>query len=105
MHFVINWEIRSSDKPQREELSALLRKCLSGYSWVKPLSNCFIIKVRSEADRVIIVAKMVTLAKENPSSLYFVASPLMKGGKYRGWLPRRFWAMINKRVQDVEQQQ
>jgi hypothetical protein len=104
MHFIIHWEIKAAPD-ERPKLARELRECLAGYSWVKPLHRLFIVRARSELSRSLLVQRLKGVAKNNPGKVYFVASPLMKGGKYRGWLPRKFWPMIDKRVQDVEQRQ
>jgi hypothetical protein len=52
MHLMLAWEIDEDDPSREKEISSALRDALKGYSWVRPLGNVFVVKVRSEQDRV-----------------------------------------------------
>ncbi len=104
MHFIVSWEIKGQGLA-KSAIASRLRECLSGYSWVRPLRNFYIVRARSELDRLILIDRFKEVATTHKKKVSFVASPLMKGGKYRGWLPGKYWGMIDKRVHDVEQRQ
>lgn len=96
MHFLVAWDI----KPQLEysKLNNQLKACLTGYSWVRPLKNIYIVKVESVDDRKTIRSALNSVAKNNPRKINILISPLMEGGSYGGWLPVQLWEKIKKRT-------
>ena len=104
MHFIVAWDIKGP-RATKGAIAPLLRECLGGYSWVRPLRNFYIVRAKTELDRLILIDRIKAVANSNRKRVSFIASPLMRGGKYRGWLPGKYWGMIDKRAQDVEQRQ
>lgn len=98
MHFVLFWEIRTIDAAKRRRIRTQLRGVLSAYSWVMPLESFYIVRIGSDADRVAIIEEMKQVCR-TAGKVRFVASPLMRGGQYRGWLPKEMWTKIRTRSQ------
>ena len=99
MHIVISWEI-TAEGERLDEIKEALRANLKGYSWVKPLSNFFIVKVEGADERSTIIDALNSVAKETPETVHIIVSPLMSGGRYNGWLPKRLWPKIRKRTDE-----
>lgn len=96
MHIVICWDIKGSN-PRRSEINTKLKGCLKGYSWVRPLSTFYVVKIASDAQRTAIKKSMTEVVSSIPDKVHFVISPTMAGGRYGGWLPRSMWDKLNKR--------
>jgi hypothetical protein len=99
MHFVVCWNIEATGA-QRKAICEALKRCLKGYSWVRPLRNFHIIRIRSSADWEVIVEKLKNVAKRYTRQVRFVATPLMQGSGYRGWLPKNKWYKIAMRTKE-----
>jgi hypothetical protein len=96
MHFIISCEIRTIDSAKRRRIRSQLRDALASYSWVMPLDLFYIVRIRSEMDRFVIVEQLKQICRAT-GLVRFVASPPMRGGQYRGWLPKDMWTKIKKR--------
>ena len=96
MHIVVSWDIKTA-KPKWDEIDEKLKKCLEGYSWVRPLTTFYVVKTNAEADRTIIKDRLVAVAKGDSATVHIVVSPSMSGGRYDGYLPSDAWEKLNKR--------
>jgi hypothetical protein len=97
MHILISWDIHASGA-RRNEINAKLKECVSGYSWVRPLTTLYIVQFDDLEDRELIKAALVDLCGQFPREIYFIMSPAMEGGLYNGWLPKRLWPKIRQRT-------
>jgi hypothetical protein len=101
MHCIISWDI-SKENPEWEELNDTMKKCFSGYSWVKPLSTFYIVKIDDTSERDTIKEAMVKVCRKNSKKINFIISPVLEGsGVYGGWLPKTLWPKIRKRTTEV----
>ena len=96
MHIVISWDI-SANTQRWEEINKKLKEGLSGYSWARPLSTFYVVKIASEVDRGIIRGRLIEIAKSVTETVHIVISPMMSGGQYDGFLPKDMWAKLNER--------
>lgn len=101
MHFVISWDIQAEGE-EWKNANDTLKKCLSGYSWVKPLTTLYIVKIRNEEAYDSIKESLKEVASTASITIHFVVTPIMYGGRYDGWLPDKMWPMIRERAQDDE---
>lgn len=99
MHFVVCWNIEATGV-KRKAIYEALKRCLNGYSWVRPLPNLYIIRIGSSLDWEAIVEKLKNVAKRYTRQVRFVATPLMQGSGYRGWLPESTWDKIAIRTKE-----
>lgn len=97
MHFIVSWDIQSEDK-EWDEINAQLQECLEDYSWVRPLSTFYIVRVRSQEEWEWIKEDLQEVADSSTATIRFILSPLMYGGQYDGWLPKTAWPKIRKRT-------
>jgi len=96
MHIVISWDIKA-EKPRWDEIDDALKKSLDGYSWVRPLTTFYVVRIPSEADRAAIRNKLLNVAKGAGVTVHFIVSPSMAGGRYDGFLPSDTWPKLNER--------
>ena len=97
MHFVASWDIKA-EGDEWTRINDGMKEQLKGYSWVKPLSTFYIIKVSSGEDATEIVKKLQAAAQKTPSKINLIASPVMQGGRYDGMLSKDMWDKVNKRT-------
>lgn len=97
MHFIVSWDIQSEDK-EWDEIDSQLKECLKGYSWVRPLSTFYIVRVPGQKEWERIKKNLQAVAESSTAKTHFVVSPLMYGGRYDGWLPKTAWPKIRKRT-------
>ena len=100
MHFIVSWDI-NEEGDEWKKLNKELRGCLSGYSWVKPLTTLYIIQVEDDSERDKIRDALVEVCRNNPKKIYLLVSPAVAGGTYGGWLPKSLWPKIRKRVEEA----
>lgn len=98
MHIVVSWDI-AADGQKWNDLNQALRTCISGHSWVKPLSTLYIVQIGGVEDRVVIKDQLRSICKQNPKTVHLIVSPAIEGGGYGGWLPKRLWPKIRKRTE------
>lgn len=96
MHLVISWDIEIG-KSKWGEIDEKLKKCLDGYSWVRPLTTFYVVRTDSEVDRTRLKEKLVAVAKAESATVHIVITPSMAGGRYDGYLPSDAWEKLNKR--------
>ena len=97
MHITLSWDI-SATGDQWKTINDNLREQLQGYSWVRPLSTFYIVKVNSAEQRDNLVDALISVIKQSHEKIHFVVTPLMTGGGYNGWLPQDLWDKINERT-------
>lgn len=97
MHLIISWDIKA-EEPDWASLNKKLKNCLKGYSWVKPLTTLYIVKIDSFEDRDEIRSALIEVCKGNRKKINLIISPTIEGDKYSGWLPKPMWEKIKKRT-------
>ena len=98
MHIVVSWDIQTDAKSAKWiEVNGKLREGLKGYSWVRPLTTFYVVRVASDADRTVIRDRLVEAAKPAGITVHIVISPAMAGGRYDGFLPKDTWGKLNER--------
>ncbi len=97
MHVALSWDI-SADGERWKAINDALRAGLKGYSWVRPLSTFYIVKVGGESDRQAMLQKLEAIAKGTSEKVNIVITPVMPSGRYNGYLPREMWDKINQRT-------
>src|SRR5689334_19080889 len=97
MHIVISWDIMTA-KPAWDDIDAKLRAGLEGYSWVRPLTTLYVVRISAERDRIAIRDRLNAIARAAlPVTVHIVVSPAMTGGRYDGFLPQDSWTQLNQR--------
>lgn len=97
MHIVVSWDVKASGK-QWDAINQSLKDQLAPYSWVRPLSTLYIVKVKGEEQRKSLKSALVEVAKSVNETVHVVISPAMSSGTYDGFLPKGAWEKINKRT-------
>lgn len=96
MHVVISWDIKA-DQPQWKEIDTELRGCFERFSWARPLSTFYVVKLRSVEDRAAIKERLLAVVQRTSAKVHFIVSPAIAGGRYAGWLPKSMWEKLNQR--------
>jgi len=97
MHIAVTWDISASGD-RWNKINDQVREALKPYSWARPLSTFYVVRVAGEADRSAIQSALVSIAKSVTESVNFVVSPIMSSGRYDGYLPTDMWKNINERT-------
>ena len=97
MHFVVACEIKAV-LARKTEIQTEVYACLKPYSFVRPISNVYVVKVDSQVQADLILQSLVSIGKKYGSHLNFIVTPVMSGGSYNGWLPPNFWPEIAERT-------
>jgi hypothetical protein len=97
MHLVVSWDITASGE-RWTAINDNLKEGLNPYSWARPLSTFYVVKVSGEPDRIKIRDALLERARAVHETVHFVISPLMQAGRYDGYLPRDMWDKINQRT-------
>lgn len=97
MHIAVAWEIQGKGQ-KWSELNDALKAVIKPYSWARPLSSLYIIKVSSDLERQKIANGLTAAVKSAGLPTSYVMSPAMEGGSYEGWLPKDMWNAINERT-------
>ena len=97
MHFVVSWDINNADD-EWEHINSQLQKCLGEEEedWVCPVSTFYIIRVSDLQEWKEIGEDLRNVAENSIAEIHFVISPLIQGGQYNGWLPRKDWPKIQR---------
>lgn len=99
MHVVISWDIKTQGDSWTK-LDDALRKAIGSYTWVRPLTTFYIVRISDPAHRELILDNLLAVAKASPQiTIHIVISPVMSSGSYTGYLPKDMWDKINKRTQ------
>ncbi|QDQ88129.1 hypothetical protein FMZ60_11400 [Alcaligenaceae bacterium SJ-26] len=96
MHIVISWDISEAGE-KHAEINDKLRTAFEKFSWVRPLTTFYVVRISSESERISIRDQLVEIAKSVPQKVHIVVSPTMAGGRYDGYLPKDMWEKLNKR--------
>jgi hypothetical protein len=75
MHFIVSWDIKS-DKDRSCEINNAMKKGISGYSWLQPIPDFYIVEIYSGLDWESIREKLLRVAERFPGEVSFVMSPL-----------------------------
>jgi hypothetical protein len=95
MHFVLSWSIRND---YTDPLENEMKDQIKDFSWVRPFNSFYIINVGSQSEwRKIITNLQKVCSKYPKEAVNFIASPLMEGARYDGYLDTELWEMINER--------
>ena len=98
MHFVLSWDISATGN-ERTQIEEAIKLVIKPYSWVRPLTTFYIIKVDTQEQWDKIFAALNAAARSHGSNkAHYVMSPLMNGGQYNGLLPKNLWDAINERT-------
>lgn len=97
MHFIVSWDINASGA-ERGVLNAQLKKCIENYSWVRPLSTFYVVRVSAPQEWQEITKDLIKVAEDSSIRIHLVIGPLMSGGRYGGYLPKDFWPELEERI-------
>lgn len=97
MHMVVSWDI-SAEGDRWSRVNEDLKKALDGFSWARPLSTFYVIRVAGEADRKKIQDRLLAKARATPEKVNYIVSPVMPSGRYDGYLPGDVWPKLNART-------
>lgn len=97
MHIAVTWDISTSGD-NWSSINERMRDVLKPYSWARPLSTFYVVKVNGEHDRTAIKEGLTAIASSSSSKIHFVVTPLMSSGSYDGYLPKDMWDNINQRT-------
>ncbi len=97
MHIAVTWDISASGEIW-SSINERMRDVLKPYSWARPLSTFYVVKVNGEYDRTAIREGLTAIASSSSSTVHFVVTPLMSSGSYDGYLPKDMWDNINERT-------
>jgi hypothetical protein len=96
MHIMLAWNVTIDDETDRKATNDRMRGALDGYSWVRVMPSVYVVKIDEADERDRLQERLREIAKEEDAVKYII-SPLMTGGQYNGWLPKRLWPKINER--------
>lgn len=98
MHIAVTWDISASGA-RWNEINDQMREVLRPFSWVRPLTTFFVVRVNRGGDRDTIRDGLVAIAKSVAEQVHFVVSPIMSPGRYDGYLPQDMWSELNQRTE------
>lgn len=97
MHVIVSWDIKSTGD-RWTELNDRLKSNLKTYSWVRPISTFYIVKVSGESQRKSLIEGLNSVASSVSETVHIVVSPAMSAGSYNGYLPKDMWEKIRERA-------
>lgn len=97
MHIMVCWDI-SAEGDRWGVINKSLLEGIQTFSWVKPLTTTYIIRVNGEQDRQNIQSELLLKAEAFSENVFFLITPVMPPGQYQGYLPKSLWADIGKRT-------
>ena len=97
MHIAVTWDISASGN-RWKEINDQMREVLRPFSWVRPLTTFFVVRVSGRGDQDSIRNGLLAVAKSVSEQVHFVVSPIMSPGRYDGYLPKDMWAELNQRT-------
>ncbi len=98
-HVLVAWEVSADSAERNAELRAALKGALKGRSWVRVLTDVHVVKVSSVEARATLKDALLEVAKAE-GDIHIIVTPLMVGGSYSGWLPKRLWPKVRERTQE-----
>lgn len=96
MHFVVHWEFPRADVVNTT-IEAELQVALRPYSWVRPMTNFYVVNVPSSDQYNALAGALQHIATKYSANVHLIISPPMSGGRYTGVLPQNLWAELNSR--------
>lgn len=97
MHFIVSWDIQAEDG-KWDEVNSRLQECIEDYSWARPLSTFYFVRVSDVQEWQEIRDALIEVAESSTNRIHLVIGPLMYGGQYDGYLPKALWPAIKKRI-------
>ena len=97
MHIAVTWDISASGT-RWNEINDQMREVLRPFSWVRPLTTFFVVRLNLHADQDSIRDGLLAVAKSVAEQVHFVVSPIMSSGRYDGYLPQDMWPELNQRT-------
>jgi hypothetical protein len=97
MHIAVSWDI-TAEGDRWKQIDETMREALRNYSWVRPLSTFYVVKIGSEGDRQLIQNSLVNVAKSAGARIHYLITPAMLGGQYQGYLPADDWTNVKART-------
>ncbi len=97
MHFIVSWDINAEGE-KWDALNAQLKECIEDYSWARPLSTFYVVRISAPQEWQEIKKNLIEVAEGSPVRIHLVIGPLMSGGRYDGYLPKDFWPELEKRI-------
>jgi CRISPR-associated endonuclease Cas2 len=98
MHIMLAWNVATDDESERKTINDSMREALSGLSWVRVMPSVYVVKVDEADERDALHERLKKIVTNTPGTVHYLMSPLMEGGRYNGWLPKRLWPKINGRI-------
>ena len=96
MHFLLTYGVVETPVPNIGNLKNTFEGIIMQKPNYRALSNTFIIRIDSQTEWQELLTKLINLTKNNGESIHFIATPLMHGGRYNGFVPQNSWQNINK---------
>lgn len=98
MHFMLSWSIDVAGA-DRTRIERQLRQELEGYAWVRAFPGTYVVQVDDEDEWDQLREGLVGAARAHPGQVHVILGPVIDGGHYAGWLPRRLWPAIRERTE------
>lgn len=98
MHIMLAWYVVTEDKSEQKAVNDRMKEALSGYSWVRVMPSVYVVKIDEADERDVLHERLKETVKGISETVHYLISPLMEGGRYTGWLPKRLWPKINERI-------
>jgi hypothetical protein len=95
VHLIVSWEI-DAQKERWTEINEALRRQLDAFSWAKPLSAFYVVRVSSAEDRDGIFGDLQRVVGSTPEQVRVIVSPVISKGLYEGCLPQDHWLHVNE---------
>lgn len=96
MHLLAHWHFPTATQNEKV-INDALAAALKPYSWVRPLPNCYVIKVQSSAEYTTVWNALTAVCNRWSAEVYLIVTPPMTGGRYVGHLPGTLWPELNSR--------
>lgn len=101
MHVMVAWDVGGgTDVPA--DVNGEMKRCVEGYSWVRPMRGVLIVRVASEDERDDVVTKLIDAAKRLEKKglgdmRLIVSSAMPHGWGYAGYLGEKTWEQVEAR--------
>ena len=93
-HAIVAWSVTTPDAHED------LRACLDGRSWVRPLDQLYVVRLRGEREHAELVEDLKAVARSRRGQVRLLVGPLIEGGHYSGWLRTDLWEGIARRTEE-----
>ena len=98
MHIAVTWDINASSRERWNEINGKMVDVLQPFSWVRPLTTFYVVRLLVESERDLIADGLLAVAESVSEQVLFLVSPTMPSAQYRGYLPRDMWNELNQRT-------